>query len=161
MNLKSKLTSLTCFVFLCIVLVGCGPNYSGEQRYPLSGRVTFNGEEVDRGNISFLPTDPDSQRPAGGRFEDGAYSFDEEFGANAGQYKVDIRWAKKTGAKFTDRLGNVDDVRTEGLPAEFNTASTLTVDVGPGQTKFDFDLKSDKKPPKPRKNTGGDMPPYE
>lgn len=161
MNLKSILSSLACPVLLCIVLVGCGPNYSGEQRYPLSGRVTFNGEEVDMGNIAFLPTDPERQRPAGGRFEDGAYSFDEEFGANAGKYMVDIRWPKKTGVTFTNSFGFEEDVREEVVPAEFNIATTLTVDVGPGQTNFDFDLKSDKKPPKPRKNTGGNMPPYE
>lgn len=154
--MNSKLTSLTCLAFLSIVFVGCGSqNYEGEKRYPLSGKVTFNGEPVDRGNISFLPMDPDKQRVAGGKIEDGTYSFAEEYGANAGQYKVEIRWEKKTGEKFTDAFGNVDDVRVEAIPSEFNTASTLTADIGAGKT-YDFELESDKKVRKARQQANPD-----
>ncbi|MEZ6077454.1 MAG: hypothetical protein R3C09_15470 [Pirellulaceae bacterium] len=154
--MKNILPTLGCFVFLSIVLVGCGSqNYEGEKRYPLSGKVTFNGEPVDRGNISFLPMNPDSQRVAGGKIEDGAYSFEEEYGANAGQYKVEIRWQKKTGDTFTDAFGNVDDVRVEAIPAEFNTATTLTADIGAGKT-YDFDLESDKKARKARQQVNPD-----
>ncbi|MCC7336141.1 MAG: hypothetical protein IT422_13660 [Pirellulaceae bacterium] len=154
--MKNTLPTLGCFVFLSIVLVGCNSqNYEGEKRYPLSGKVTYNGEPVDRGNISFLPMNPDSQRVAGGKIEDGAYSFEEEYGANAGQYKVEIRWQKKTGDTFTDAFGNVDDVRVEAIPAEFNTATTLTADIGAGKT-YDFDLESDKKARKARQQVNPD-----
>ncbi|MFG0335766.1 MAG: hypothetical protein ACF8TS_20595, partial [Maioricimonas sp. JB049] len=53
-------------------LAGCGdgPAYDGPTRFPLSGRVTFKGEPVASGMISFVPEDGNSN-PAGGPVEAG------------------------------------------------------------------------------------------
>jgi hypothetical protein len=126
-----------------LVLAGCGSqSYKGAKRYPLSGKVTYDGQPVDWGSIAFLPTSGD-QRVSGGVIENGAYSVPEENGANAGKHRIEIHWLKLTGKKYLDRdSGEMADERKEALPPRFHTESTLRAEVGKGQTNFDFDLKS-------------------
>jgi len=47
----------------------------------------------------------------------GERSVKEERGANAGPYRVEIRWAKETGKKYRDPdSGEILDKRAEGSP---------------------------------------------
>lgn len=130
-------------VMLCALLTGCQrQDYKGAKRHPLSGKITFDGHPVDAGNISFLP-ESSELRVSGGVITDGAYAVSEPDGANAGTYRVEIRWHKKTGRQFKDRdLGVMLDERKEGLPEKFHAKSDLKVEVSAQQTTFDFDLKS-------------------
>lgn len=120
---------------------GCqSRDYKGPQRYPLTGKVSYQGNPIDFGSISFIPAD--GQRVSGGLIENGAYSVPEEKGANAGKYRVEIRWEKKTGRKKRDPdTGDQYDERQEGLPAKFHADSELSVEVSAKNTNFDFDLK--------------------
>lgn len=128
---------------LCAILMGCGQSYDGDQRYAVSGNVTYDGEVIDVGTISFIPMSGDKQRVSGGLIENGAYTIAEEMGPNAGQYRVEIRWAKKTGKQFwVEDTQEMVDRRNEGLPPRFHKDSSLTADVAGNQTVFDFDLKS-------------------
>jgi hypothetical protein len=87
---------------LSLALAGCTRQiYPGAKRYPLSGKVTVDGQPLDWGSISFLPPSGE-QRVSGDLIKDGVYSVPEEKGANAGKYKVEIRWNKKTGRKVRD-----------------------------------------------------------
>lgn len=140
--MKSTLQVLV-LLSLVVPLAGCGREYPGPKRYPLSGKVSYDGVPIDMGTISFLPTDADGQRVSGGQILDGVYSFPEERGANAGTYRVEIRWAKKTGKKYFDSFSQqMEDERKEGLPPRFHEKSELTADVSDSQTAFDFHLKS-------------------
>jgi hypothetical protein len=133
--------SLVAFASLLLV-AGCSRSYSGDRRFPLSGTVRVDGEPLDVGAISFIPAN-DKQRVSGGPISNGAYSVDEATGANAGTYRVEVRWYKKTGRQLKDAdTGEFYDERKEGLPKRYHQDSTLTADVGSGQTTFDFDLKS-------------------
>ena len=135
-----------CFICLSAALAGCGGrDYSGEQRFPLSGKVTYDGQPIDRGSISFIPQgDTKKQRVSGGLIENGTYSVPEAKGANAGTYRVEIRWAKSTGKKIHIELsGEILDEFKEGLPPKFHKESEMTVEVSEEQTVFDFDLKSE------------------
>jgi hypothetical protein len=124
-------------------VAGCGREYDGPRRFPLSGRVTIDGEPIDAGTISFIPPSESGQRVSGGLILEGAYAVTEEMGANAGPYRVEIRWQKKTGRKYRDRdSGDMVDERKEGLPPRFHAQSELAVEVSAKQTTFDFDLKS-------------------
>jgi hypothetical protein len=108
----------------------------------LSGKVTYDGQPIDLGSIAFLPGGGDL-RVSGGDIVDGAYSIEEARGANAGKYRVEIRWQKLTGRKAIDPgSGEMVDERLEGLPAKFHQKSDLTADVSGAQTTFDFELKS-------------------
>jgi hypothetical protein len=126
-----------------IVLTACGrQEYSGAKRYPLAGKVTFDGQPIDWGSISFLPMSGD-QRVSGGLITDGTYSVTEAQGANAGKHRVEIRWNKRTGRKVRDPdSGEMYDERKEYLPPRFHANSELTADVSGKQTKLDFDLQS-------------------
>jgi hypothetical protein len=132
---------LALWTLLCLA-AGCGREYEGDRRYPVSGTVRVDGQPIDSGVISFLPTDPQAQRVAGGPITGGVYSVDEASGPNAGKYRVEIHWYKLTGQKIIDPMtGNPYDERTEGLPDKYHTDSELTVEI-PGKTPLDFDLKS-------------------
>jgi hypothetical protein len=133
-------------IFGCLLLgalFGCKTQeYPGAKRYPLSGRVTYDGEPIDLGSISFLPTDGGDQRVSGGYIENGEYSVPEGQGANAGKYRVEIRWQKATGKQVKERSEDLTEQRVEGLPAKYHKNSELTAEVSAKQTRFDFDLKS-------------------
>lgn len=138
--LKRALCTLG-LVGFCLLLAGCSKGYSGDGRFPLSGKVTVDGQPVDFGSISFLPLE--GQRVSGGLITDGTYTVPDEQGANAGKYRIEIRWNKPTGKMVMDPVGEVMvEERREGVPAKYNTDSELTVEVSPKQTTFDFDLKS-------------------
>ena len=129
---------------LCIVSFGCtGRGYAGPRRFPLSGKVTVDGQPMPMGLISFVPRD-DSGRVAGGPIENGMYSVFEEYGPTEGKYEVRVSWNKLTGRRIpnpSDR-GYMIDEMVEGLPAKYREHSELTADVSPKQTRFDFDLKT-------------------
>jgi len=131
-------------IMLVEVMTGCSrQEYSGAKRFPLSGKVTFDGEPIDVGSISFLPPDGGDQRVSGGYILNGEYSVPEAQGANAGKHRVEIRWQKLTGKKTRDRASEeLTEQRAEGLSPKYHKDSILTADVSPTQTRFDFDLKS-------------------
>ena len=128
---------------LWVVFAGCGQTeYTGAERFPLSGKVTYGGQPIDLGTISFLPLSGNAQRVSGGMIENGVFSVPEKHGANAGKYRVEIRWQKATGKKVKV-MGSAEpiDERVEGLPAKFNSQSQLTADVPSPDNTYDFDLK--------------------
>jgi hypothetical protein len=130
--------------FLALVLAGCSQrDYTGARRFALTGKVTYDGQPVDWGSISFLPKAGGEQRVSGGLIENGTYTVPEEQGANAGEYRVEIRWLKRTGTKYRDPdSGEMLDERKEALPPRFHARSELTAEVSAAQTSFDFHLKS-------------------
>jgi hypothetical protein len=73
---------------------------------------------------------------------DGKYSLDNTRGPFPGKYKVEILWNKKTGKKVgtPGDPGVQMDETQQILPAKYNTATTLTADIGSGSNTKDFDL---------------------
>jgi hypothetical protein len=139
----TKSTSIFCCLGLCAVLVGCGSSkYSGEQRFPLTGEVTFDGLPIDLGSITFIPAEGKG-RPSGGVITDGKYDVPEEKGANAGTHRVEIHWLKRTGRQLRDpESGEMYDERREALPDKVHTNSELKVEVPLPENRHDFQLKS-------------------
>jgi hypothetical protein len=142
----SRTTTWLCFVSLGAVLAGCGKAYDGEQRFPVSGRVTVDGQPLDLGVIAFMPqgAGEGSGRVSGAPIRDGIYSVPEEKGPTAATYKVQIHWNKRTGRKIPnpfDREQLIDELM-EGLPAKYHEKSELTAQVSSNQTTFNFDLQS-------------------
>ncbi|WZO99120.1 hypothetical protein EP7_000714 [Isosphaeraceae bacterium EP7] len=75
-----------------ISLPGCGDDGFGK-RYPVSGKITYKGEAVSKGNINFLPLDNTTGRAAQSEITDGSYSLttaSPNDGALPGKYKVTI-----------------------------------------------------------------------
>jgi hypothetical protein len=77
-----------------VVLIGCGDSTGLEKRYPVSGKVTYKGQPVPKGNVFFVPVDATKGRSAGGEIaEDGSYTLttaEEGDGALPGEYKVAV-----------------------------------------------------------------------
>lgn len=140
----SKCSAVIGFAVACLACAGCGRrDYTGEQRFAISGKVTVDGEPMGMGVISFLPQEKGG-RVSGGPISDGEYDVPEPKGPNAGVHRVEIHWNKLTGKKIRDpfdKNGLIDEMM-EGLPGKYHAKSELTAEVSPKQTNFDFDLKS-------------------
>jgi hypothetical protein len=129
---------------VCAAGAGCGGRgYDGDQRFPLSGTVTVDGEPMELGVIAFMPKG-ETVRVSGGPVRNGTFSIPEENGANAGSYRVEIHWNKMTGRKIPNPMmpDTMIDEMEEGLPPRYHRNSELTATVSEDQTTFDFDLES-------------------
>jgi hypothetical protein len=112
-------------------LAGCG----GSGQAAVEGTVTYDGQPID-GAIAFVG----GERSAGAAVIAGKYEIPAETGPLPGDYKVQIRWQKKTGKKFKTDAGEFDDAK-EGLPAKYHDATTLTATVKGGKNVIDFNLE--------------------
>jgi len=118
------------FTLALFVTMGCD---SGQSRYPVSGSITFNGEIVPEGHISFAHQDGRTT-PRATQIVEGKY-FAE---LPAGPHKVIIEASKFIGPE--DKVMGLRP-RDQYLPDKFNVDSILSIDVKPeGENLFDFSL---------------------
>ena len=117
-------------------VLGC----SSDSRVGVTGKVTYQGEPVAVGTITFLPA-AESGTKCGGLIENGAYKVEPQLGPQPGPHRVEIRWAKPTGKKFKNEFGEELDIRQEGLPDKYHANSTLTADIKAGVNVIDFQLE--------------------
>jgi hypothetical protein len=106
----------------------------------VSGTVSYKGEPVDDGGISFVPVGGGAA--AGAAIADGPYTVEPARGPAPGQYKVEIYWNKKTG-KTVPTPGDQDVKKPEtkqAIPPKYNTQTQLTADIKPGRNVLDFNL---------------------
>lgn len=128
-----------------LLTAGCGGGDGYGERFPVSGRVTLDGEPLEEGRIVFIPLDATAGSPgASGAITGGQYDIPAEAGPSLGKYRVQIHRDRKTGKKIPDydgEAGATKDEIVESIPAQYNTRSTLTAEVT-GLGTFDFPLKS-------------------
>lgn len=150
MHRASLWLSLLCVLILG--MVGCGK--SGPERIPLSGKVTYNGEPIEDGEIAFQPEPGTDAPPTSAPILDGEYKLSPNFEMVPGTYKVMIRAyqiefdekKKLLPGGFIDRPPppNGIDVKAQLLPEKFNTKTEiekLTVESGAGPVEQNYDLK--------------------
>ena len=129
--------SIPLLVVCCLVLC-CGCGSEGKRR-ALSGSVTFQGKPLEHGNITFLT----ASGPAGGALiRAGRYDVPASQGLEPGSYRVMISAPVPGGVRSPEEIAAGASPRAkEQLPAKYNTATTLTVDVkASGTNQFDFNL---------------------
>jgi hypothetical protein len=126
--------------FLLFVLVGCG---GGDNREGLSGTVTLNGKNLDRGVITFV-SEGNSPTQASAVVENGQYAIPQPQGLAPGKYKVSI---SSPDGKTPDADPNAapgpsgNFASKDRIPAKFNIQSKLEVEVKKGDpNKFDFSI---------------------
>jgi hypothetical protein len=122
-----------CFWMIFLFLGGCG----GDNLVELSGLVTFNGEPVKNGTISFIPIDGKGQT-AGALIVEGRYSVQ----ISPGKMKVEIQGYKEIGQQHAvegDPTSPLVAKTVPMIPAKYNSQTTLTVDVLKSATQ-DFAL---------------------
>jgi hypothetical protein len=112
---------------------------------PVTGTISYNGEPVDNGTVSFIAGDATGGEAfgSGGDIVNGKYSIAAERGPKPGKYRVEIYWNKKTG-RMVPAPGDpgVQMPETQQiLPPRFNRQSELTADITAGRNTRNFDLK--------------------
>jgi hypothetical protein len=161
--MKKTALALSCtllgstFIGLLTVL-GCGDDSGLDKRYPVYGTVTYNGKEVEKGQISFIPTDAGKGRPANGFIENGSYKLttaNPGDGALPGEYGVTVtsKLADNTkvietvtkyggGGRQAD-IGNAAAKAKNLIPGKYQLTETsgLKFTVKEQSNKIDIDLK--------------------
>ncbi len=122
-------------VLLAASLNGC----SSDRQAGVEGKVTYGGEPIDGGTITFIPTSAAGTK-GGGLIENGTYRVESKVGPSPGPQRVEIRWPKPTGQKFRNEFGEEISNRKEGLPDKYHANSTLTAEIKPGNNVIDFAL---------------------
>jgi hypothetical protein len=75
-----------------VVVIGCSDSSGLAKRYPVSGTINYNGKPVEKGTVTFTPTQSDG-RTASGDITNGRYSLTTAApgdGALPGSYKVTV-----------------------------------------------------------------------
>jgi hypothetical protein len=161
-----------------LVTASCGPADDGlGKRFPVSGKVTYNGNPLEKGNISFIPDDPKGVG-ATGAIEGGSFTLStggKDDGARAGKYKVIITSKEDSSAKAKADFEKARAGRPSGaggdvaiVPREFVTkaaatakslipagygdpsTTTLTAEVKEQSNTIDFPLSDAEAPPEPK-----------
>jgi len=121
--------------------VGCGSNSNVGV---VSGKVTVDGQIPAAGSsITFIPSDGKSQT-AGDLIENGFYSAE----VSLGKSKVEIRVPRPAKGAMAPKAGPGSEgpggagLIEESLPAKFNDATELVIDVKPGKNAKDWDLST-------------------
>jgi hypothetical protein len=142
---------------LLLLLAGCGDSTGLAKRYPVSGKVTYKGAPLARGNINFIPTGTTpADRAATATIENGYYNLTtatENDGAFPGTYtvtitstNVDLTEVKANQQGGAGRQGDVVRASRNAkslIPTkyEFPDQSGLKAEVKPGSNSVDFALK--------------------
>jgi hypothetical protein len=107
---------------------------------PITGIVTFQGKPLDQGTIEFAPA-AGQKTYSGGEIKNGQYSLPAAQGLEPGAYDVRIT-SNEGGVSSADEMpGEVSTPPKQRIPPEFNTETTLKVEVkASGENKFDFTI---------------------
>lgn len=137
------------FVVLLPVIAGCSDTSKG-----VSGSVSYQGEPIKRGTITFLPVGGTTGVSVRADIEDGKYLISSETGVMpGGTYRVEITAVRKTGRTLEVKQGlvplpaNKSSVSYEEeesfLPEKYNAQSVLKVEFSEsvGSEQQDFDLE--------------------
>jgi hypothetical protein len=128
----SRSTAVAAVALLSLaVLFGCGGDV-GPEKHDVSGTVSYDGQAVAEGQITFIPEDT-SVGGEGGEIKDGRYAAK----ARAGKNKVEI-WATRVVPGKKGPMG--EDLVEPYIPEKYNDKTTLSVEVGSGKTEHNFDL---------------------
>lgn len=133
---------------MVFVASGCSKAKTLE-KMAISGEVTYNGEPLESGEISFKPAEDSKVPPAAAIISRGEYKAEGRAGIAAGTYRVEIR-AYDAGDELPGiqrpppMPGVIPMGRQNYLPEKFNTKSTLetvTIEAGEKNVVRNFDLE--------------------
>lgn len=123
------------------VLLGIGAAVAGCDSGPptgtVSGDVRFEGQPVEKGTITFYPTDGKSPT-SGGEITGGKYSVE----VPVGEMTVTLSGEKPGATRklYDTKTSPTFTATSELLPEKYNTKSNLKLNVQPGPNPKNFDL---------------------
>lgn len=135
------MTSIHRLALIAVVVFALGCSDGDElARYKVSGTVTFQGQPVEKGEITFNPTDATGQVNSSLLGSGGSYSTE----LPAGNYKVNIAppLVEVKGAADTPP-DNLPDPSVKNIPKKYwvQETSGLSAQVANDKREFSFDLK--------------------
>jgi hypothetical protein len=125
---------------------GCGGARDGLAREPISGTVTFKGEPLKSGTISFTPIGSQAGVSSGGMISDGTFQVKRADGPIPGKYTVMIFATGARGASKAPGEGSEPAAKVSTavglIPIKYNLKSELTAEVkSGGPNSYTFDLQ--------------------
>jgi hypothetical protein len=133
------------YIALLAVLLCSGCGSRQEHRAAIGGEVKLDGKPVELGSIQFLPMQGVEGPLAGGTIEKGRFTLSTANGPAIGRNRVEIRASRKSGRmvhKMFAPPSEMVDAGEEAVAPRFNSESTLTFDVKPGENVASFDVVS-------------------
>jgi hypothetical protein len=153
LNTNAKWRYAACAIFLTTWAVGCGgadTSYEGAERAAVSGTVTFDGQPISSGSVTFISQAPDQVRSTG-YIVDGKYQIKEGQGPLLGTCRVEFSWRESNSQGSEEEgedevidqdSGEVVNARyEEKLPAKYTTDSEVTIEITAGENHHDFQLE--------------------
>jgi hypothetical protein len=136
-----------CATVACCTALLCGCE-SGPERVVVAGNVSYRGEALSRGTISFFPTAGTQGAPVIVAISNGKYKVDSSGGLPIGDYQVAIVGFRSRGAEKTDTASvprserPPPDAEMQYLPAKYNDRTQLkaSVDASANPLSLDFAL---------------------
>jgi hypothetical protein len=126
-------------ILMLLFFAGC-TNSNPQGRLPISGEVTFNGQPLESGSISFDPIGSQTERlQSGGQIVNGKYEIAAPQGLVPGEYQVRIT------SMIIDPNAPKDPVEPPKMisvvPPEFGSKTTQKVTVEKEkENRFDFKM---------------------
>ena len=142
MKLLYKLVPAVCV----LIISGCsGGDAEKIETAVFSGKVTLDGQPLEKGVIQFSPGNDASGKPLRGKMTEatinaGQYQLASDQGAVVGENIVMISATKVVGKEMAD--GEEIEKVEQYLPAIYNSETTLSVNVTPEDQEHNFELKS-------------------
>ena len=125
----------------CLALAGCGDPLN---RQAVRGAVTYKGQPIAVGTITFSPLDPALKTTGGSAIKGGQYQVAQQTGLSPGKYRVSLTGMDKEVLGPTDitaPMPAAKDMPKEILPPKYGPQSTLeAVVTSGGDNVFDYNL---------------------
>src|SRR5262245_57398398 len=122
-------------LFLFASLAGCG-----DGKGPVNGTVTFDGQPVAHGAVTFVKSE-------GGLVREGAVIKDGKFQVRVppGKYKIEVNAQKVVGKRKQKGLSGEEEevAQTEEMfPERYNTKTELSAEIKSGANTVKLELMS-------------------
>ena len=137
--------NLTFSLLLSVLLAMPGCEAKNANRGDVAGEVKLDGKPIEQGSILFSPIEGTQGVATGGKIENGRFRLSDTNGPTIGWNRVEIRVSRKTGRMIPKGLGGTGKMVEEQIEAvspSYNSASTLRVEVKPGENTTNFDVSA-------------------
>ena len=127
---------------IVVILAGCKP--PGLERAVITGKVTYQDEPVQRGQLRFVPIEGTQGPPAGATIEAGSYTVKALGGVPVGTARVKIKAyhdIDMPGGPPTPAATMGVRPGKQYLPDKYNKQSELNVTIAAGEQTLDFELE--------------------
>jgi hypothetical protein len=124
-------------LLLSMALLGCGND--GPTLYPVTGKITINGQPAKGVQVSFYPQSPDQPIASSRVNDDGTYELrsttENRPGAVVGKYKVVLTQVSPSGEAAASmyasggKRGGVPGTNAPSFPPEYGTQATSPKEV--------------------------------